>query len=317
MTYGDIWGFETDRLFTPEDFTGFDADGNPTGYAPGVPTQVGIQTGSFVYGPGDTKYKDLNGDGKIDGGEGTADNHGDLKVIGNTQPRYQYSFRLGGSWKGFDLDIFFQGIGKRDVWSQSAFVIPYYRGADAIYSNQMDYWKGTFSGGKWTVTNADAEYPRLYAGNNGIGKVPGIDRGDKNFYPQSKWLSHMAYLRLKNLTFGYTLPQHLTRKILSSTFNSGTPSADTTSFVTENSSSTEIPLLNASIHLTSTYSLFISKTFALKYACLFSFSFLHPDNATIQPNTAKIDSHLFILNTSSNSYLLNYLYNTISLWLIQ
>ena len=213
MTYGDIWGFETDRLFTPEDFTGFDADGNPTGYAPGVPTQVGIQTGSFVYGPGDTKYKDLNGDGKIDGGEGTADNHGDLKVIGNTQPRYQYSFRLGGSWKGFDLDIFFQGIGKRDVWSQSAFVIPYYRGADAIYSNQMDYWKGTFSGGKWTVTNADAEYPRLYAGNNGTGKVPGIDRGDKNFYPQSKWLSHMAYLRLKNLTFGYTLPQHLTRKI--------------------------------------------------------------------------------------------------------
>lgn len=212
MTYGDIWGFETDRLFTVDDFTGFDADGNPTGYAPGVPSQVGIQTGSFVYGPGDTKYKDLNGDGKIDGGDGTADNHGDLKVIGNTQPRYQYSFRLGGSWKGFDLDIFFQGVGKRDVWSQSAFVIPYYRGADAIYSNQMDYWQGSFENGKWTVTNADAEYPRLYAGNNGTGKVPGIDRGDKNYYPQSKWLSHMAYLRLKNLTFGYTLPQRLTRK---------------------------------------------------------------------------------------------------------
>ena len=86
--------------------------------------------------------------------------------------------------------------------------------------------------------------------------------------------------------------------ILSSTFNSGAPPADTTSFVTENSSSTEIPLLNASIHLTSTYSLFTSKTFALKYAC--SASFLHPDNATIQPNTAKIDNHLFILNTSLN-----------------
>lgn len=215
MTYGDIWGFETDRLFTPDDFTGFDANGKPTGYVQGVADQTGLQTGSFVYGPGDTKYKDLDGDGFITGGKGTANDHGDLKVIGNSQPRYQYSFRLGASWKGIDLDLFFQGVGKRDIWTQSSFVIPYYRGADAIYANQMDYWTGTFdsNSGKWTVTNPDAEYPRLWAGNNGTGKVTGIDRGDKNFYPQSKWISHMAYLRLKNLTVGYTLPQHITRKI--------------------------------------------------------------------------------------------------------
>lgn len=215
MVYGDVWGFETDRYFTPEDFTGFDAKGKPTGYAPGVASQVGIQSGSFVYGPGDTKYKDLNGDGVIDGGKGTADDHGDLKVIGNTQPRYQYSFRLGASWKGIDLDIFFQGVGKRDIWTQSSFVIPYYRGTDAIYANQMDYWQGTYdaASGRWNVTNADSKYPRLYGGNNGVGTVPGIDRGDKNFYPQSKWISHMAYLRLKNLSVGYTLPQKLTRKI--------------------------------------------------------------------------------------------------------
>lgn len=213
VVWGDIWGFETDRLFTPEDFTGFDANGKPTGYASGIADQTGIQTGSFVYGPGDIKYKDLNGDGVIDGGTGTLDDHGDLKVIGNNQPRYQYSFRLGASWKGLDFDMFFQGVGKRDIWTQSSFVIPYYRGADAIYSNQMDYWSGTFENGKWNITNADAEHPRLWAGNNGTGKVTGIDRGDKNYYPQSKFLSHMAYLRLKNLTIGYTLPQHLTRKV--------------------------------------------------------------------------------------------------------
>lgn len=215
MIYGDVWGFETDRYFTPEDFTGFDANGKPTGYAPGIASQVGIQSGSFIYGPGDTKYKDLDGNGVIDGGKGTADDHGDLKVIGNTQPRYQYSFRLGASWKGIDLDLFFQGVGKRDIWTQSSFVIPYYRGTDAIYANQMDYWQGTYdsASSKWTVTNADPKYPRLYGGNNSTGKVPGIDRGDKNFYPQSKWISHMAYLRLKNLTIGYTLPQKLTRKV--------------------------------------------------------------------------------------------------------
>jgi TonB-linked SusC/RagA family outer membrane protein len=212
MTYGDIWGFETDRFFTPEDFTGFDAKGNPTGYASGIADQTGLQQGSFVYGPGDVKFKDLDGSGKIDGGKGTADDHGDLKVIGNTQPRYQYSFRLGGSWKGFDVDMFFQGVGKRDMWTKSAFVIPFMRGADAIYTNQTDYWQGTFDNGTWTVTDADAKYPRLWPGNNGRGTVTGIDVGNHNYYPQSKYLSHMSYLRFKNLTIGYTLPQNLTKK---------------------------------------------------------------------------------------------------------
>lgn len=67
-----------------------------------------MQQSGFLYGPGDVKFKDLNGDGKIDQGEGTPEDHGDLKVIGNTTPRYQYSFRLGGEWKGFDLDMFFR-----------------------------------------------------------------------------------------------------------------------------------------------------------------------------------------------------------------
>ena len=214
MTYGDIWGFETERWFTPEDFTGFDRNGNPTGYRGGVADQTGIQTGSFIYGPGDVKYRDLNGDGKIDAGDGTQENHGDLKVIGNSQPRYQYGFRLGADWKGLDVCVFFQGVGKRDIWTKSAFVMPFFRGADTIYLNQTDYWDGSFDPvpGTWTVTNADSEYPRLYGGNNGNG-LPGIDAGDKNFYPQTRWISRMAYLRLKNFTVGYTLPQKWTRKV--------------------------------------------------------------------------------------------------------
>lgn len=203
--YGDIYGFETDRLFTEADFTGFDKNGNPTGYAPGIASQKGLEQDGFVYGPGDVKFKDLDGNGVIDGGNGTKDNMGDLKVIGNSTPRYQYSFRVGAAWKGIDLDLYFQGVGKCDMWTQSAFVMPLMRGADAIYENQTDYWTEENK-------NYDAFYPRMWPGNAGYGTVSGVARGNHNFYPQSRYLVDMSYLRLKNITVGYTLPQELTQK---------------------------------------------------------------------------------------------------------
>ena len=210
--YGEIWGFETDRYFTWDDFV-TDANGVITGYADGIASQKGIEKDKgFVYGPGDIKFVDQNGDGVIDWGDGTKDNHGDLVKIGNSTPRWQYSFRLGADWKGFDIDLFFQGVGKRDMWSPSAFVMPLTRGADAIYAWQTDYiTEADYAAHK---INQDAAYPRMYPGNAGQG-VPGasiIDAGKNNFYPQDKYLINMAYLRLKNLTVGYTLPQKWTRK---------------------------------------------------------------------------------------------------------
>ena len=219
--YGEIWGFETDRYFTADDFN---ADGS---YAEGVADQTGLQKDkAFTYGPGDIKFVDQNGDGVIDWGyaaddavnnpeglaPGTTGNHGDLVKIGNTTPRWQYSFRLGADWKGFDIDLFFQGVGKRDMWSPSAFVMPLTRGADAIYAWQMDYVTQEMVDNNSIDQNA--RYPRLYPGNAGQG-VPGssiVDAGRNNFYPQDKYLINMAYLRLKNLTVGYTLPQKWTRK---------------------------------------------------------------------------------------------------------
>lgn len=198
--YGDIWGFETDRLFSKDDFN---ADGT---YKDGIATQKGLQLGSFVYGPGDIKFKDLDGSGVVDGGKGTADDHGDLKVIGNLTPRYQYGFRLGAEYKGFDLDVFFQGVGQRSVWTQSAFVMPFMRGTDAIYANQTDYWTED-------NPNPNAEFPRLFPGNAAIGTISVLDGGRNNFYPQSRYLVNMAYLRLKNLTVGYSLPAELASRI--------------------------------------------------------------------------------------------------------
>lgn len=191
--YGDIWGFVTEGIFKDEADVANHAD------------QSGLETSGFKYGVGDIKFKDLDGNKKIDGGKGTLEDHGDLKVIGNTLPRYQYSFRLGGSWKGFDLDMFFQGVGKCDIWSTGAFVIPMSRGADAIYANQTDYWSEE-------NPNPNAFYPRMWAGNASKGTISVIEAGCHNFYPQTRYLIDASYLRFKNITLGYTLPKSLTKK---------------------------------------------------------------------------------------------------------
>ena len=213
-TWGDIWGFETDRYFTEADFTGKNADGSWV-YAPGVADQTGLQSDNFVFGPGDIKFVDQNGDGVIDGGKSTADDHGDLKVIGNCLPRYEYSFHIGGTYKGFDLDLFFQGVGKRNMWTQSAFVFPMMRNADlAIYANQTKYNIYDPENGVVNISE-DNDFPCLWPGNEVGGTVPGIssEGGCHNYYPQTKYLVDMSYLRLKNVTLGYTLPKEITKKV--------------------------------------------------------------------------------------------------------
>ena len=215
--YGEIWGFEFDRYFNPEDIVGTDEEGN-TIYADGIADQILLEVDpKFNFGPGDIKFVDQNGDGKIDWGKGTVEDHGDLVKIGNTTPRWQYSFRLGADWKGFDIDLFFQGVGKRDMWSTSAFVMPMMRAADiTIYANQTDYITlaeiEAAKKGEGTIRQ-DADYPRIFPGNDPAttdGTI--MDAGSNNYVPQDRYLINMAYLRLKNLTVGYTLPQKWTRK---------------------------------------------------------------------------------------------------------
>ena len=212
--YGDIYGFQTDRYFEESDFAGKNEDGSWI-YADGVADQTGLQSGSFVYGPGDIKFKNLNGDDKIDGGKGTKDDMGDLTVIGNSTPRYEYSFRVGATWKGFDLDLYFQGVGKRDQWTVSSFVMPMMRGADATYTNQESYNEIIYDGNTVVGYNVDQnnKYPCLYGGNAGSGTVSGIGAGKNNFYPQDRYLVDMSYLRMKNITFGYTIPANVTKKV--------------------------------------------------------------------------------------------------------
>ncbi|HYH16483.1 MAG TPA: TonB-dependent receptor [Flavisolibacter sp.] len=200
---GEIWGYETDRFFTADDFEK-DATGNfilvggKYVLKPGIATQTQWENASFFYGPGDIKYKDLNGDGKINMGDNTVGNPGDQRVIGNSTPRYQYGFRVGADWKGFDVNLFIQGVGSRQQWANGPVVIPGYRAGEAWYAHQLDYW---------TPQNQDAFYPRP---TNAAG---GADANfSKNFLPQTKYLLNMAYTRLKNVNIGYTIPASISKR---------------------------------------------------------------------------------------------------------
>ncbi|HHH55148.1 MAG TPA: SusC/RagA family TonB-linked outer membrane protein, partial [Bacteroidetes bacterium] len=209
MKLGEIWGFETDRLFQADDF---DSDGK---LKEGIPTQdKNIYTSGFNLGPGDVKYKDLNGDGVVDKGTFTKDDHGDLTIIGNTTPRYEYSVRTGFNYKWFDFDVFFQGVGKREYWGTGNVALADYH-YDVLYDYQTDYWR---------EDNTDAFYPRPFASNAGtylpntknVGRLLSGGRmlmyGRNNYVPQSKYVQNLAYLRMKELTFGFTLPASFTNK---------------------------------------------------------------------------------------------------------
>jgi TonB-linked SusC/RagA family outer membrane protein len=195
---GDIWGYKVDRLYQKEDFVWENGAIKQTAQANGQlkntlvegnPTQYILETGLFKYGPGDVKFKDLNGDGFINYGSNTVGDPGDRTVIGNTNPRYQYGLRIDANWKGFDLGIFFQGVGKRSIWATGNMVLPGYYGAEANYAHTLDYW---------TSTNTGAFYPR---------PMEYSQTAQWNYLPNDRYLLNVAYFRCKELNFGYSIPQ--------------------------------------------------------------------------------------------------------------
>ena len=143
---------------------------------------------------GDIMYKDLNGDGVLNNGQNTLEDHGDLSIIGNSTPRYKFGLTLDGQWRGIDFSLFFQGVMKRDYWLGG----PYFWGANggmwqsACFEEHLDYW---------SEDNTGAYYPRPYFNTT------------KNQYTQTRYLQNAAYIRLKNLQVGYTLPKKWMDKV--------------------------------------------------------------------------------------------------------
>lgn len=177
--FGNIWGYETDRLFQEDDF---DANG-----------KLKIEHDQSALGanwyPGDVKYKDLDGDKKITKGL-TAKEPGDRKIIGNSTPRYNYSLTGNVSYKGLDLYLFFQGVAQRDYWLGAGnFFRPGTGNAGSEY----------MLNNSWTPENTQAKYPTY--GANG-----------QNWEQQTGYLVDASYFRLKQVTLGYTLPKAFTMK---------------------------------------------------------------------------------------------------------
>ena len=216
--YGEIWGYQTERLYQKDDFV-YNGDQIVTTWAlNGKEVAQGtkgakkvnklkgdnpvyqdfLQSGNFVFGPGDVKFADLNGDGLIDSGSGTVDDPGDRKVIGNSTPRYEYGFRLGADYKGFDFSVFFQGVGKLEVWGNGFLAIAGYNSSDGAMPQAI-------AGKYWREDRTDAFYPRPYnlAGSN----------NSLNMVTQSRYLLDMSYLRMKNITIGYSIPADILRKV--------------------------------------------------------------------------------------------------------
>ncbi len=189
MEIGEIWGMVTEGFFKDQ----ADIDSHADQW------QVTAYPGDRSIEPGDLKYKDLNGDGEISKGANTVDNPGDFKVIGNNRSRYLYGLDLNADWNGFDLRVLFQGVGKRD-WYPRVASYKFFGIFDSPWCNVFEHTLD-----HWTPENPDAYFPRLKSYlSNGAGDMS---------IAQTRYLQNAAYLRLKNITFGYTLPKPLVRKV--------------------------------------------------------------------------------------------------------
>lgn len=176
---GEIWGLETGGIFQSDE-------------------EAAKLDQSEISGrkreAGDLWFVDQNGDGKITRGRQTLDDHGDMKIIGNNTPRYSYGFRGNLSWKGISFDIFFQGVAKRDLIIAGNYFVNQYNDEWSVQGKIGTDW--------WSPENRDAYFPR-----------PLITGGTDVTTAQTRYMQNAAYLRLKQLTLGYTIPQTLTQKI--------------------------------------------------------------------------------------------------------
>ena len=158
-------------------------------------SQTEIDNTPAVYGgnkanikPGYVRYKDISGeDGKPD----NVINDKDMTIIGDPFPRYQFGLSLGADWKGFDFTLFMQGVGKKDILHTGSGARPFHVGR-TVFKHQLD---------TWTPDNPHAAYPLLL--------IEGTDGSNPNNIVSDFWIRSGAYMRVKNVVIGYTLPASL------------------------------------------------------------------------------------------------------------
>ncbi|MXV16360.1 SusC/RagA family TonB-linked outer membrane protein [Pedobacter sp. HMF7056] len=192
QTIGEIWGYETEGFFIDQKDIDSHAKQSPQMRA--SPTNIWF--------PGDIKLKDLNNDGFINTGTNTVSNPGDRRIIGSSAPRYMYGVNLGADWNSFFFSTFFQGVAKQQ-WYPSTETEMFWGQYNRPYNNIPTFHVGNM----WTPDNTDAYFPRTMsrAASSNTNRELGV--------AQTKYLQNVAYLRLKNVQVGYTLPNRLISKI--------------------------------------------------------------------------------------------------------
>lgn len=204
--YGDIYGYHILGIFANDaDAAAWTAQVDQSkvnGIINASTGTINSVTGAPGLCAGDLQFADLNGDGVISKGQEKVGESGDWQVIGNSQPRYNYGVNLGASWAGFDLSVFFQGIGKMDWYPQYEV-----RQFWSLYARPFcTFIPKDFQKDLWSEENPDAYFPRPR------GYVAGVNASRELSSTNDRYLQNIGYLRLKNLTFGYTLPERITKK---------------------------------------------------------------------------------------------------------
>lgn len=200
---GDIWGFVVDGLFQTDEEAQYYQNNvcDALTYIGTNRMQGGFLAGDLRYIDLDNKQEGPNGINMISLGKNTADDPGDRKILGNSLPSLQYGFNLGFDWMGIDASIFFQGVGNHYFYPPGMNIAFWGSYSYAYYSAFMptDFIKTV-----WSEDNKDAYFPRPRVYSSTGGELAPVN---------SRYLQNIRYLRLKNLTIGYTLPQKWTRAI--------------------------------------------------------------------------------------------------------
>jgi len=204
---GEIWGLTNDGMF------------QNAGEIAKLDESAIVPWGALSIVQGWPKYKDLNGDGKIEAGLSAKDPK-DLRIIGNTSARYYFGLTLTGSWNGIDISTFLQGIAKRDYYPHHyLYWGPFQQPYAGLYKWNLNFYRGTAESAAQQAqdskayinaglanANTNSQYPVLQAWLADANYGSGLD------IPQTKYLLNAAYIRVKNLSLGYTLPATLTRR---------------------------------------------------------------------------------------------------------
>ena len=195
MRIGDIWGYEVTGFFA--------TDQEAQDYYNNVCNTENLIGSSRMVGgtlAGDLIYVDKNDNKELDYGKNTLEDHGDLINLGNSLPSLQYGITASLSWLGFDVSAFFQGTGDH-YWYPAKMNMTFWGPYSYSYTSflQRDFIKRC-----WAEDNPNAYFPR---------PRPYSSTGGELKLTNSKYLQNIRYLRLKNLTVGYTIPESITGKV--------------------------------------------------------------------------------------------------------